>query len=197
MRPPASLSSLGPAGEIYMTPLEREMAVLRRAEMAAHKFGTGFYPYTEALAAERAARPPTIDGFVWSSGWLRPLPGEHVTPLSLEEELDLEVDKEQLSRQRRSPGARTPPAVPDNIVAVVKRQHSPRLVASGCAGAPRLPRRPPPINATQRNVTSGHSTEEGIPRHEVVQAPHGIEEGVPPEGGVRKAAVAVSAAAAS
>ena len=124
------------------------------------------------------------------------MPGELVTPLSLVAERDPEVDKERLSRQRHSPGARTPPAVPDDIVAVVKRQHSPRLVASGCASAPRLQRRPPPINATRRNMTSGHSPEEGVPRHDV-QAPHGIEEGVPPEGGVRKAAVAVSAAAAS
>lgn len=173
---------------VEMTPLEREMAVLRRAEMAAHKFGTAFYPYTEALGAERAARPPTSDGFCWSAGWLRPSPAEVVAPLSLEgRELEAS-DTEQRPEPQQGAGVRTPPSVPTSIVAAVKRQHSPRAAASASNGG--LPRRPPPITAARRSrsVTLQQSAEEGVPFDEVAQATGGIEEGIPPEELVRKSA---------
>lgn len=185
-----------------MTPLEREMAVLRRAEMAAHKFGTAFYPYTEALGAERAARPPTSDGFRWSAGWLRPSPAEVVAPLSLEGREASYTEQRPAPQQGAGAGAgaRTPPSVPTSVVAAVKRQHSPRVAASESNGS--LPRRPPPITAARRSLTSQHSAEEGIPRDEVEQTTGGIEEGIPPDGRVRqsatvRAALSAPAAAAS
>ena len=177
-----------------MTPLERELAVLRRAEMAAHKFGTGFYPYTAALAAERAARPP-IGEFCWSAGWLRPSHVELVTTLGLE---GCDPDADTVRRPQERPGAeaRTPPSVPESIIAVVKRQRlSPKPIG--------ISRRPPPIIDTPaRNVTCPHVTEEGVPRGEVAQTTHVIEEGIPPQGNPRRAsasaaAVAAAAAAAS
>lgn len=180
-----------------MTPLEREMAVLRRAEMAAHKFGTAFYPYTEALAVERAARP-SVNGFSWSAGWLRPPPAEcGASTLLSVEGLDPEAGEEH-ARQGKDAGARTPPAVPDTIAAVVKRQHSPNATRSGS-----IPRKPPPITTARRDGTRG-SAEEGVPRGEdvsrgeVAETPDGIKEGIPPERVLRVAAsVAVAAAAAA
>lgn len=174
------------------------MAVLRRAEIAAHKFGTAFYPYTEELAAERAARPP-IDGFCWNAGWLRPLPAERGASTLLRlEGLDPEATQQRLGRGRDA-GARTPPAVPDNIAAVVKRQHhSPRSARSGG-----LPRQPPPISTARRSGTHGPAEEgvphgEGVPRGKVTETADAIDEGVPPER-VRSgtAPAAATAAAAS
>lgn len=187
-----------PSGELEMTPLEREMAVLRRAEIAAHKFGTAFYPYTEALAVERAARPP-IDGFCWSAGWLRPSPAEIGTPLSLEG-CDVEVRTEGPLNTRHSSGARTPPSVPTSIVAAVKRQHSPRLAARISGDS--LPPGPPPITADRRNDSPLRSAEEGVPRSDIPGATSGIAEGIPPQADLRRsaasaAAVAAAAAAAS
>jgi hypothetical protein len=184
---------------LEMTPHQREMAVLRRAEIAAHKFGTAFYPYTEALGAERAARPPTSDGFCWSAEWLRPSPAELVTQLSLEEREPGASDMEQRLAPLHCAGARTPPSVPNSIVAAVKRQHSPRVPASASNGS--LPRKPPPITA-RRSVSSQHSAEEGVSRDEAVETTDGIEEGIPPQGRKRQSAamgaeLAAPAAAAS
>lgn len=177
---------------LMMTPLERELEVLRMAEMAAHKFGTGFYPYTAALAAERAARPP-IDGFCWSAGWLRPSPGELVTTLLLEG-CDPDADTAQRPQEQPSTGARTPPSVPESIIAVVKRQRlSPKPIG--------ISARPPPIIADPRErsqeTESPHATEEGVPRSEVAQATGVIEEGIPPQGNPRRSAAAAATAAAA
>ena len=168
-----------------MTPLERERELLRKAEIAAHNFGTAFYPYTQALALARAARGPG-----WSAGWLRPV-GAPEPPLAAEEESRAPPPSDSSvatgyglrarGRHEQEHRTRAPPRVPPAIAAAVKRRQSPRAMVSSSrsSNSSSSPRHPPPPPRLQQQ---SKAAEEGVPATEPdAQSASAIEEGVPPE----------------